>query len=806
MNRKLLVSAIATITSTSVTAADYTLSGSTSAGQALAANDSATVAEGAVYGGTTTNTDVDVIEVGGDDVTVTIDGLFHGGEDLILTTSAVSGLSVNIGSSGQLIATENNLGNAYDAIDLNGDSSSYVSTDATITNAGTIWVADKHAIEVTDSTGNSITNTGSISARDDTIEAVDVTNLTIINSGTISADDDSITFNAGGLDLTVAKNATTDNTAAIAFYGDSGTSNGLTLTNEVGGTITADYEAISLYGGSAGAIAQNVTITNHGTISSTKAGGGLTDGAIYAEAVNGFALTNTGTISVANRAAINLDDATGAVLINNSGVIAAGGTDGIRAADALDFGLINSGTISANSEAVRIPEAASVYINNSGTIQSTVNSAIDAIDADSAVIINSGTISSGTEVVTIGALNGDPGVQLTNTGTIKAGTTSDVAIRLANNNTVTFGEGSVVIGDIVIGDTSNPGMSTGNTLKMDVGPARSYVFSTTDNLNPWTLIDLDGRTAIEGSAIAAGVGNVETADEALFNRTNAVNNSLARYSRHSAVDSGNIWADLYTSVTRRGDSGGTAEKYSQVLTGFTAVNASADGDVQLILNFQKGDLSIADNTQKVDSTSLTVGLQNSHLIVTDKFALSGRALLTHTSYDAQQQVLDNTSSTGYRTFKGEYNSVGATLGLNATVVHEFDSAQRVEVMWDGELTHERIDAWSETSTFAWKARDLTQAVVSGRAAWIHEVNNTKYFMNLGASYRKIISGGKANYTIDATATSFDGGNQDEFSLMGGAGLEYQISQDMVAHIGVNASRSNQKTTSLAASANLEWKF
>lgn len=781
----------------------------TSSSRALTAGQTGTVSAGTTLNGGTTD---DYVTVTGSSVTVEIDGKLYAGEDVIKAIGATSGLSITIGSSGEIIATENSSGNAYDAIDLNGDGSGddysgtngLVATNATITNNGTIWVADKGAVDAGDSTGLTITNTGTMSARDDAIKGLDASSLTITNSGRIAVDSESSNSATYGASVSEDRNSTTDNTAAIAFHGNDNTttavsgtyySDGLTLTNQSGGTITADYETISLYESSTQK-SKNITITNHGTISATQNASGdpNNESAIYGEYVENFTLTNTGTIS-AKDDTINLDNASGTISITNSGTISSDDTFAVSVANMTasgsSFTLNNTGTISSSGGLAVYVDSSNkaITITNSGTIDAgTGNYAIDGDGTTNLTITNTGTLSAGNKTVMLAS-----GGTLTNSGTIKATTVSNPAIYIDNaNNTVTLENGSVIIGDIEFKSTASS-----NTLKMDVGSARSYVYSVTDNSTTWTLTDLDGRDAVKGSAKAAGIANVETADETLFNRNNAINQSLARYTRTA---NNGTWADIYGSTTQRDADGNTVNKYQQNLVGVTLVKPQ-DNNTQMVVALQRANADLDSGVQDVDSTSITVGLQKANVFN----GATARAMLTYNDYDSSQEVLDNTSSTGFTTYTGDYDSLGLTLGLNKSHTHQTANGD-VTVTFDGELAHERIDDYSETATFAWKARNLTQLSASASGLWQKNVNGKDVFVNAGLTARGLVSGKKANYTIDSNSASFDGGNQSEVLATLGAGVDYNTGTDSVARFEVQSSYSNRKSASVGLATTFDWKF
>jgi hypothetical protein len=84
-----------------------------------------------------------------------------------------------------------------------------------------------------------------------------------------------------------------------------------------------------------------------------------------------------------------------------------------------------------------------------------------------------------------------------------------------NSNTVQLNKGSSIIGGI-------SGIGTNNFLKLNLGAGASYSFETTG----FTVQDLNGRPMVAGSAHAAGVGNITTASQSLYERTSQITQSL----------------------------------------------------------------------------------------------------------------------------------------------------------------------------------------------------------------------------------------------------------------------------------------
>ena len=738
---RLLVLASSVALSASVFATDTTISANTTSQQTFEGVDTITINSGVTVNYAGSNA---LQGSSGASGTITNNGVIQAQDDGIFAEGA-NGLTIT--NTGTIFADDTSGGSGYDAIDVGGSAGGAATTNVTITNSGTIWVAEDHAIQATSSTGIRIENQsgGLISAEDKGIELDNTTNAVLINTGTIEASSNSLTVGA----TTYNKNTSSSHDNAVYA---SGAAN-ISITNNSGGTISAagDY-AINL------STAAGADITNAGTISAD----GDTINLQNASGV--IAITNNGTITSTNNFAISANNITsGSVLITNNGTITAGNLDAVY---------VDHNTVATT-------------IRNNGTITAGNTKAIDGDATTNLTVINTGTLSSLGKTVYMAS-----GGALTNTGTIKATTVSNSAIYIDNaNNTVTLGEGSVIIGDIELEAST----ATGNTIKFDVGSARSYVYSVTNNSNSWILTDLDGRTAIQGSAKAAGVGNVETADEALFNRTNAINNSLARYAR---LQNNETWADVYVGASKRDADTTTVNKYKHNLGGVTIVQPR-NNNTQLIMALQRSNLDISDNVQDVDSTSISIGLQKANAYK----GFTGRAIVSYNDYDSSQEVLDNSSSTGYTTYTGDYDSLGLTLGLNK--VHNHGD---VTVTLDGEIAHERIDGYSETATFTWKDRNLTQATLSASGLWKKSVSGKDVFVNAGVTARGLISGKKANYKIDTTNTSFDGGNQSEVMATFGAGVDYNLDTDAVARFEVQGGYSNRKTASASIATTLDWKF
>ena len=141
------------------------------------------------------------------------------------------------------------------------------------------------------------------------------------------------------------------------------------------------------------------------------------------------------------------------------------------------------------------------------------------------------------------------------TGRISATGADSYAIHAINysptsTNIVQLNKGSSVIGGIFGGGD----FPANNFLKLNLGAGASYSFATTG----FTVQDLNGRPMVAGSAHAAGIGNVSTASQSLYERTSQITQSLDdRVRTYDAKQntSQDFWVNTYYSDSNRGGQG-----------------------------------------------------------------------------------------------------------------------------------------------------------------------------------------------------------------------------------------------------------
>jgi outer membrane autotransporter protein len=377
------------------------------------------------------------------------------------------------------------------------------------------------------------------------------------------------------------------------------------------------------------------------------------------------------------------------------------------------------------------------------------------------------------------------------------------------NNIYRFGEGVRVIGDIYMDDV---GGTDGNTLKFDVGSALSYVYDTTGS---WTLEDLDGRSVVAGSAMAAGIGNAETADELQYLRLSQINHSLLnRADRYALVDGERqAWADPFYFNSERDASrtDATIEDYDAdgygLTVGLPIVLKSLDADV--ILGVQETALDIHSGTQNIDVTSLRAGLYFPNLLTQDAIRVSGKALIGYNQHDMDRQVLVNSNTTtGITTYTADYDSWEAVAGLEAEHSQPLGTgATTLTASLGADLVYEAIESYDETANFHWDSRDLLQGVAKASLGLHHvHTNGMKTYAIASVQARDVLDGKVTDYAINGTAVNFSGGDFNDTITQLNLGATYQAKENLQLGLNLQAARSDNDIDSYAASARLNWKF
>jgi hypothetical protein len=593
------------------------------------------------------------------------------------------------------------------------------------------------------SVGGSVANSGTLLVIGNQLQTAQGMMVSNGNGGTIN--------NSGGLSVQVANSTLA---AGITFSGD-------LAEIQNAGTIKIDFTSdargalgtvAGIYSDSNFGRAQAGRIVNTNTITAVSQSNLFV--LVYGISVQGGDVSNSGKITasaVAGRSyGIQNVVYAGGGSINNSGTINALIT-GTSVFDNVAVGLGLTNELSSPVSAV-----------NSGTIIATTAKATNASDQAIGVL-----------------LTGD-NITFTNSGTIKAEGSTARAIEVVSTNTVVeLTKSSVIVGDIYTNQQ-------GNILRHNVGAAQHYVLQTTGD---WILEDLDGSAVGKGSAMAAGVGRAETADEMLFERTQLFLQSMDRgQMRRDLTGDSALWVDPYAYDSKRSASSSdpTVVKYGSNGFGLTlGYDFRAFGlKAQVIGNIQSGRLNIDDNTQDVDSTSWLVGLRLPSFYEVGSVSFSAMAFAGRNQYSSDSQVLTNTTSTGTDMYSSGFGSTQLLFGLGAKYATPLTQSTDLSLTADLYLSQEYIEGYQEGPYFSWNSRTLTQGSAFLEAGIDHRLTDQWLVQaKVGANAQTLFSGQTTNYSINNTPVSFSGGQTNDTGLYAMLGTQYQVKDN--ASVGIS---------------------
>ncbi len=317
----------------------------------------------------------------------------------------------------------------------------------------------------------------------------DVTN----SSATIVADDDAIRINGNG----TVTNTGTINAGAKAIYlagGGTVTSTNGSITSGGDGIHLDDDGTVTLSGGTLSSSAKGVLINGEGTVSLANA--------IITSGSDGIQLTGGGTVSLSGSSltaggeAIALD--TGGTVTIDGGTVTGGGIaisgDGLMT-------ITNSGTIRADDYAIYSPVDIALTNKAGGHIEGEVIGVYIA-DGGGTVINEAGATISGQS-----AIHAFGDTTLVNRGRLEG----NVLLARTDLNTVTLQSGSVITGDLEIGDHTSSTLTltgTGHQLYSDAVLGNTSFASKliktgtgtwiVDKAIDATIINIDAGTLIVG--------------------------------------------------------------------------------------------------------------------------------------------------------------------------------------------------------------------------------------------------------------------------------------------------------------------
>jgi hypothetical protein len=461
-------------------------------------------------------------------------------------------------------------------------------------------------------------------------------------------------------------------------------------------------------------------------------------------------------------------------------------------------------------------------VENSGDNGAGIYLTNDSVNSSSNTVNMTGNIEmngSGSSGIVLNN-NSDYGTNNTNTvnitGRISATGADSYAIHALNfsptsTNIVQLNKGSSVIGGI-LGDENEGQYAANNFLKLNLGAGASYSFVTSG----FTVQDLNGRPMVSGSAHAAGIGNVSTASQSLYERTSQITQSLDdRVRTYDAKQqpSQDFWVNTYYSDSSRGGQGlsGSNLSFNQYRSGITAgFNVkNSYTPTELIVNYEYGKLNIDEGNQGITSNSVMAGALFPDIKKLFTGTLSAKAMVGYSDFSGDRKVLTNdVAFNGSRNVTANYQSSHLTIGSAWTKTLYQTDKMILDTLVGIDLNTQHINSYSESDLFKWNGRTINQ--LQERVTLGMEikplVKPLTLFGRVGIERRDLISGENQNYAINNTAVSYNDTNQRNTYATLNAGAYYPLSPAVNAYAQVRYYDSVKDIDSLSGSVGISGQF
>ena len=681
--------------------------------------------------------------------------------------------------------------------------------DITLTDGQSVTVSNGQVIDGIDGDINNVTGAtitieaGGVVTGFDAFELGDTTDVTVIVYGTIDSADGGV---VGTIYSNPPGNTASGDDAIVAWDATR-----LTIVLKDGALVLADDEFIN--GGSS--TTATITLENGSKVYAVDEG---------IDNLGASTITIDGYLEVGdsiNTGADGIDVANSTITIGATGEIIASG-DGLWV-DGANGNIIQIfGRITGGDDAVDAAADNNIVVGSTGHLIATDNG-IEAEDDnvvriwgrissnDHGIDLGSNTSSNtGGNVVTIysGAVvrADDRGIQFDNSGnTLQLHGTvigdNDAISAVGGDNTITVNEGAILIGNLASGANTS-----GNTLRFDVGSAQSYVFATTGS---WTLEDLDGRAVVEGSAMAAGIGNVETADEMMFDRAFGLDGSLARLERQATTGERQALFDAY-GFSRSSDENGTTAAYELDSRGMT-IGMPLDllgHEAIAFVNYHDSEIDIASGTHDIDAQSVRFGLSIPKMWSGENYDIGLYAVAGRNSYDGTRDVLVNqNTTTGITTVDASWDGTELELGVDTSMRNAVSERLSIDSSLGLAAQVERVGSYSEQNYFAWDSRTIVQVHAKAELTLGYQASNsTRLYGTAGAWRRDVQSGETASYTINNTAVSYNGGVYYDTITSLRFGVGHSLSNGAVVSAEAMALDSRNADSSWGASIGIAARF
>ena len=330
------------------------------------------------------------------------------------------------------------------------------------------------------------------------------------------------------------------------------------------------------------------------------------------------------------------------------------------------------------------------------------------------------------------------------------------------------------------------------------------------------MTDLNGRPMVAGSAYAAGVGNVTTASQSLYERTSQITQSLDdRLRTHDLKQntSQDFWINTYYSDSSRGGQGlsGSNLNFNQYRSGITAgFNVkNSYTPTELIVNYEHGKLNIDEGNQGISSNSVMAGALFPDIKKLFTGTLSAKAMVGYSDFSGDRKVLTNdVAFNGSRNVTASYQSSHLTIGSAWTKTLYQTDKIILDTLVGIDLNTQHINSYSESDLFKWNSRTINQ--LQERVTLGMEikplVKPLTLFGRVGIERRDLISGENQHYAINNTAVSYNDSNQRNTYATLNAGAYYPLTQTVKAYAQVRYYDSTKDIDSLSGSIGISGQF
>ena len=422
-------------------------------------------------------------------------------------------------------------------------------------------------------------------------------------------------------------------------------------------------------------------------------------------------------------------------------------------------------------------------------------------------------------------------------GTVKSTGASSTALynESGSGNSFTLNEGAIIIGDIIADDDA-----TNSKLIFNLGVSNSYAYSVSGlgagtGGGQWTFSDLDGRTPVVTTSgtgcdttitdanntvcnlvTAVGAGNAEVQNELQYIINSSLIESLRFDAPVSTSEDGTaskaLWVKTYGVSTKRDASttdltGVMLDATTYGITVGKPIVLGKSLDLDLVFNTSKTALDIgASKDQKITTESFNFGVVMNDLASSSNWDVDAFGFVGHNSYDGKRKVMNNQVSTGFETVTASYSSTEILVGFDADFTNPISESVNFKGGINANLSSEMIGAYLESKYSTWAARTLSQVATGISAGIAHNSDALTTFVNLGADYSSLLSGKKASFTNNGTATSYTDNNAEDIHSIAAVGFDYVGGNGVLFAGSIKRSSSNKSLSSTTASLSLNSKF